>query len=48
VRLEKCRPEEAGFTEPKLAPLPPPPGLPPAPRQLDYGAQFRRGREAGR
>ncbi|MPZ58042.1 MAG: molybdopterin-dependent oxidoreductase [Rhizobiales bacterium] len=48
VRLEKCRPEEAGFAEPQFAMLMPPAGLPQAPKQLAYGAQFRRAREAGR
>ena len=48
VRLVKCRPEEAGFAEPRLPSLKPPAGLPPAPARLSYGVQFRRSREAAR
>jgi anaerobic selenocysteine-containing dehydrogenase len=48
VRLRKCTPAEAGETAPQFAPLPPPPGLPPAPARLSFGAQFRRLREAMR
>jgi anaerobic selenocysteine-containing dehydrogenase len=48
VRLEKCRPEEAGFAEPRFAAQAPPAGLPPPPRRLDFGAQFRRMREVSK
>ena len=45
VRIEKCAPDEAGYTEPRFVPLPLPPGLEPAPRKLDWGGQFRRKRQ---
>jgi anaerobic selenocysteine-containing dehydrogenase len=48
VRLEKCRPEEAGLNAPRLPTLAPPPGMPPVPKRLAFGAQFRRMREARR
>ncbi|MFG1361133.1 molybdopterin oxidoreductase family protein [Xanthobacter pseudotagetidis] len=41
VRLRKCLPEEAGFTEPQFARLPLPPNLQPAPDTLRFGAQFK-------
>ncbi len=41
VRLRKCQPAERGETMPQFTILPPPPGLPPAPRELDFGAQFQ-------
>jgi anaerobic selenocysteine-containing dehydrogenase len=40
VRVRKCPPAEAGLASPQFAVLPPPPGLPPAPHVLSYGAQF--------
>jgi hypothetical protein len=45
VRLRRCTPAEAGFAEPQFADLKAPPGLPPAPRKLSFGAVFRRARE---
>ena len=47
VRIEKCAPDEAGFTAPQFSPLPLPPDIRPAPRKLSFGAAFRRRREAG-
>ncbi|HET6522758.1 MAG TPA: molybdopterin oxidoreductase family protein, partial [Geminicoccaceae bacterium] len=46
VRIEKARPEEAGLTEPRFAPLCQPPGVRPPPRVLRYGAR-RDGRFLG-
>ncbi len=48
VRVRKCAAEEAGFAEPQFAPLKPPPGIDPAPEVLEFGAAFRRWREARR
>jgi anaerobic selenocysteine-containing dehydrogenase len=41
VRLEKVAPHEAGETAPQFTPLLPPPGVPPAPADLRYGAEWR-------
>jgi anaerobic selenocysteine-containing dehydrogenase len=46
VRLRKCAAAEICESAPQLPPLKPPPGLPPGPRWLGFGAQFRRAREA--
>jgi anaerobic selenocysteine-containing dehydrogenase len=48
VRVRKCSDEETGRTEPQFAALGQPPGLPPAPTILEFGAGFRRRREAAR
>jgi anaerobic selenocysteine-containing dehydrogenase len=48
VRVRKCSPAEAGETEPQFPVLPPPPDMPPVPHVLEFGAEFRRWREAGR
>ena len=42
VRLRRCEPGEAGFTEPSFDVLPLPPSIPPAPEKLSFGAQFKR------
>jgi len=46
VRVTKCAPAEAGFTEPQFPALPPPPHIPPAPAISAFGESFRRWREA--
>jgi anaerobic selenocysteine-containing dehydrogenase len=46
VRIEKCAPGEAGFTEPQFQRLGQPPHLPAAPDKLSFGAEFRKKREA--
>jgi anaerobic selenocysteine-containing dehydrogenase len=48
VRVRKCSQAEAGQAEPQFAALGPPPGLPPAPTILEFGADFRRRREAAK
>jgi anaerobic selenocysteine-containing dehydrogenase len=45
VRVERCDPVEAGATAPQFPPLAPPPGLPPRPAILRYGAAFRAGKK---
>jgi len=42
VRIEKAKPEEAGETWPKPAPLTPPPGVGPRPAVLRYGREFKK------
>lgn len=42
VRISRCAAGEAGHTEPRFAALPLPPGMPPAPDRLRFGAQFRK------
>ena len=46
VRVEKAAAGEPATAEPRLAPLPRPPGLPDPPRELRWGEAFRRAREA--
>jgi sulfite dehydrogenase (quinone) subunit SoeA len=41
VRVEKCAPEEAGFTEPQFERFSQPPHFPPPVEKLSFGAQFR-------
>ncbi len=48
VNVRKCAPAEIAIAEPQFAPLKPPPGIPPAPQVLEFGAAFRRWREARR
>ena len=48
VKVTRCTPAEAGFTEPHFDKLPLPPGHAPAPRKLDFGAVFRKAREAAK
>jgi anaerobic selenocysteine-containing dehydrogenase len=45
VRLRKCAAADAHETEPQFPPLAAPPGMAQGPRELSYGAQFRRARE---
>src|SRR5690606_3652429 len=46
VRIEKCAPEEAGFTEPQFERFSQPPRFPAPAEKLSFGAGFRRRREA--
>jgi anaerobic selenocysteine-containing dehydrogenase len=46
VRVRKCAANEAGRAEPQFATLATPPSLAPAPDLLQFGAEFRRRREA--
>ncbi len=46
VRITKCAASEVDATEPQFPTLKPPPGVARPPRVLDFGAQFRRRREA--
>jgi anaerobic selenocysteine-containing dehydrogenase len=48
VKVRKCTEAEEGRTEPQFATLEPPADIPPAPTTLQFGAQFRRRREASR
>ncbi len=45
VRIEKCRPEEAGFTEPRFERLARPPHSSDPPEKLSFGVEFRARRE---
>jgi anaerobic selenocysteine-containing dehydrogenase len=46
VRIERCAPEEAGFTEPQFERFAQPPHFGPPPVKLSFGAEFRARREA--
>ena len=46
VRIEKCAPEEAGFTEPQFERFAQPPHFPAPAEKLAFGADFRARREA--
>jgi anaerobic selenocysteine-containing dehydrogenase len=46
VRIEKCAPEEAGFTEPQFERFAQPPHFSTAPEKVSFGAEFRARREA--
>ena len=46
VKVRKCAEHEAGQAEPQFPTLETPPGMEPAPQVLNFGAQFRRWREA--
>jgi sulfite dehydrogenase (quinone) subunit SoeA len=46
VRVTKCAADEVGRAEPQFPILATPPGLTPAPDLLQFGAAFRRWREA--
>ncbi len=46
VRVRKCAVSEVEGTEPQFPTLKPPPGVATPPRVLDFGARFRRRREA--
>ncbi|MBZ8132042.1 molybdopterin oxidoreductase family protein [Afifella sp. IM 167] len=48
VRIKKCDPAALPRTEPRYPLLETPPGIPPAPKKLSFGAQFRRWRETAK
>ena len=48
VKVTKCTAAEAGRTEPQFPTMGAPPNVPPAPRVLEFGAGFRRRRDANR
>jgi hypothetical protein len=41
VRISKCAPADAGFTEPRFEPLALPPRFEPSPTKLAFGAEFK-------